>query len=150
MTLPSGAGRDTPAGPVVVVNLTLHPVTVYEADHAVASWPPSGAFARLVESHGPAPTVLTDQGPMPVTEISYTSTVANLPDPTQETVFLVSRVLAAAVARDDLLFPADEVRDGNGRIVGCRTLARFVSHPQSANSSGRTQPDDDPCTGRET
>ena len=130
MTRPPRPDRDAPAGPVSVVNLTLHPVTVYDADRPVASWPPSGAFARLVESHAPAPTVLTEQGPVPVTEISYAPTVADLPEPVPGTVFLVSRVLAAAVPRGDLLFPAEEVRDDHGQIIGCRTLARFAAPPR--------------------
>jgi hypothetical protein len=34
-------------------------------------------------------------------------------------------VLAAAVDRDDLYFPLEEVRDEEGRIIGCRALGRF-------------------------
>ena len=143
MTRPSRTGRNAPADPVTVVNLTLHPVTVYDDDRVVASWQPSGSFARLVESHAPAPAVLTGQGPVPVTEISYASTVADLPDPVPGTVFLVSRVLAAAVTRADLLFPADEVRDENGRIIGCRTLACFVTRTRPANDPGGSREDED-------
>jgi hypothetical protein len=141
MIRPVSTGGETAVGPVAVVNLTLHPVTVYDGDQVVASWPPSGAFARLVESQTPAPAVVTGQGPVPVTEIAYAASVADLPEPVPGTVFLVSRVLAAAVAREDLFFPAEEVRDDTGRIIGCRTLARFVAPPQPVDGPGRTRGD---------
>lgn len=134
---PPAAPPGDVAGAVSLVNLTPHPVTVYDVDRAVASWPPAGPFARLVESRRPAPEVLTDQGPMPVAEISYAQEVDDLPEPTPGRLFLVSRVLAAAVTRGDLLFPADEVRDESGRIIGCRTLGRFVAHGHARDGRAR-------------
>ena len=52
--------------------------------------------------------------------------VAHLPAPQPGVGYFVSRFLAARVPRNDLYFPADEVRDENGRIIGCRALGRFV------------------------
>lgn len=122
-------------GAVALVNLTPHPVTLYSGDVPGPSWPPTGRFARVIESRGPVDTVLTDRGQVPVVGMSYAPQIADLPEPVLGTAFLVSRVLAAAVARTDLLFPADEVRDETGRIVGCRFLGRFVSRAQGVASS---------------
>jgi adenine/guanine phosphoribosyltransferase-like PRPP-binding protein len=39
-------------------------------------------------------------------------------------VYLVSNIVAQAVRRDDVLIVDDIVRDGEGRILGCRAFAR--------------------------
>lgn len=107
------------------VNLTPHDVTVFDGDTPIASWPASGRFARIVEEVSAPTTVDTDQAPVPVSQVRYASTVDGLPGKVSGTAYLVSRVLAAAVARDDLYFPLDEVRDETGRIIGCRALGQF-------------------------
>jgi hypothetical protein len=38
------------------------------------------------------------------------------------TVWVVSRLAAEAIRRDDLVYPADVVRDDDGRVVGCRAF----------------------------
>lgn len=48
------------------------------------------------------------------------------PDPACRVRYIVSRVVAeAARGRADLLIPDDTVRDEQGRIIGCRALARL-------------------------
>lgn len=108
-----------------LVNLTTHPITVYAGDSPIASWPPSGRFARLAENHHPAGTLRTDRGEIPLSTVSYAPEVIDLPETVSGTAYLVSRVLAAQVRRTDLYFPVDEVRDDSGRIIGCRGLGRF-------------------------
>lgn len=52
--------------------------------------------------------------------------VENLPEPQPGMRFIVSRVVAEALPqRRDLLIPDDTVRDGEGRIVGCRGFAQI-------------------------
>ncbi|MFC0903824.1 hypothetical protein ACFHWD_03850 [Clostridium sp. MT-14] len=52
--------------------------------------------------------------------------IENLPEPQPDTIFVVSSIVAqAAQNRDDLFIPDDTVRDENGRIIGCRALARI-------------------------
>ncbi len=98
------------------VNLTPHSVTV-----AGTTFPSEG-FARRDETVG-------DQrhlGDMPVLEVRQ-GDVIGLPGPLDGVYYIVSRVTAeAAAGRDDVLFPHGEIRDGTGRIVGVRRLARFV------------------------
>jgi hypothetical protein len=120
---------------LTLINLTTHPVIVYAGDRSVASWPPSGGFARLEEVLDGKGSLATDQGEVPGVRIRYSERVADLPEPRAGTAYIVSRVLAAAVARDDLYFPYDEVRDADGRIVGCRALGQFV-HDSGGHDAG--------------
>lgn len=86
----------------------------------------SGQVARIVDTPG---RDLSDEIPVhhPVRSASYGS-VVGLPDPEPDTWYIVSlaTALAAALAtgRNDLLVPYDQIRDEDGRIIGCRELAR--------------------------
>lgn len=108
-----------------LINLTPHDVTVFAGDTPIASWLASGTFARIVEEVSAPTDMDTDQGLVPVSLVRYADTVDGLTGKVSGTAYLVSRVLAAAVPRDDLYFPLDEVRDATGRIIGCRALGQF-------------------------
>ena len=46
--------------------------------------------------------------------------VENLPEPKPDTYYIVSALVAQACPeRDDLLIPAHQVRDNEGKIIGC-------------------------------
>lgn len=119
--------------PLRMRNLTPHTVRVLDGERVTAVWPPSGRFARVVEARRAGRALTTDIGEVPLVEVTYSPDVVDLPPEQPGVAYVVSRVLAAAVARDDLYFPADEVRDESGGIVGCRALARFTH----AGSAGR-------------
>ncbi len=124
---------------MLFVNLTTHTVTVMAADGGVtARWLPSGTVARLVELTEPSSSLASAHGPIPTVSMRYSPEVEGLPEPQAGVVHVVSRVTATAVERDDLLFPADEVRDDRGHIIGWRALGRFVPLPSS-------YPDDEGC-----
>ncbi len=54
------------------------------------------------------------------------SEVEGLPEPQENTIYIVSALVAgAAKDRDDLVIPNDTVRDDQGRIIGCRSLAKI-------------------------
>ena len=93
-----------------VVNLTAHEVRVIVDDATDVCFLPSGRVARLREEVSALPSLSLEE----------------LPDPQPDVIYLVSRVLAAAVGRPDLVFPSEEVRDAAGRIVGCRSLGTFA------------------------
>ncbi|MBF8378501.1 hypothetical protein IW967_11610 [Alicyclobacillus mali] len=51
--------------------------------------------------------------------------LVDLPDPTDDTVYVTSTIVAQAAARagrTDVYSPAELVRDGNGTVIGCRGL----------------------------
>jgi len=111
-----------------LVNLTPHAIVVFDGDRALATFPPSGRFARLRESHRLSAPLAASGVEIPTVDVAYEEMVDDLPDQVEGTAYIVSRVLAAAVERDDLYFPFDEVRDVDGRIVGCRALGRFTAN----------------------
>ena len=52
--------------------------------------------------------------------------IEGLPEPKENTIYIVSALVAgAAKNRDDLVVPNDIVRDDQGRIIGCRSLAKI-------------------------
>lgn len=116
-----------------VLNLTAHSVIVLDAaGHVLAAFPPAGPVARIEEQLGAPTDLLTEAGAVPARAVRYAERVHALPDPEPGTAYLVSRVLAAAMRRDDLLFPGGEVRDDNGNIIGCRYLGRFEAENADA------------------
>ena len=112
---------------VHVANLTAHTLRVYDGETVIAEWPTTEPIARREEQRQPLPALHTSQGDVPVVGTTYGS-VVDLPEPVEGTVYVVSRVLAEAVReRTDVFFPAEEVRDSDGRIVGCRSFGRFMA-----------------------
>ena len=113
------------AFPFEVVNLTPHVVRVLREDVEVASFPSEG-FARVSERPVAHSVLQTTAGTVPTVSLRYGDEVDGLPPPRPGTLFVVSRIVAAAVEREDLLFPADEVRDPSGTIIGCSRLGQFI------------------------
>ncbi|MFY9263796.1 MAG: hypothetical protein GX483_04865 [Actinomycetaceae bacterium] len=61
----------------------------------------------------------------------YTGTLQYIPDPEPGTLYIVSRLFASAAAssgRDDLVYPAEEVRK-DGIVAGCFKLVRAKPFP---------------------
>jgi hypothetical protein len=93
------------------VNLTPHPINVVGA--VVANFPPSGQVARVSVVN--TPLMLSGLISAPTF-----GEVVGLP-PEQPCVWLIvsGMVRAALPLREDLLSPADPVRDADGKIIGC-------------------------------
>ena len=103
-----------------VVNCTPHPVTIVENGVVVRTIPSSGEVARLSVSTEPAGVVLG----IPITRTVFGEPVG-LPEPKLGTCYIVSQLVKNALPeRDDLVVPAEVVRDAAGNIVGCRSLGR--------------------------
>lgn len=105
-----------------LVNLTPHAITFVNGDgEKILVIEPSGQLARVS-----AKTVLTgeDYNGIPVTRTEY-GTVEGLPAPAENTVYIVSSLVAQRVPnRNDIFIPNESVRDDKGRIVGCKSLGR--------------------------
>lgn len=50
--------------------------------------------------------------------------VEGLPEEEEGVYYIVSRLVANACQRTDLLVPGQQVRDKEGKIIGCRSLSR--------------------------
>jgi hypothetical protein len=109
----------------VVVNNNMDTITIEK----------SGVIARCVEieeDDGNIPIPVTDAKgnkhsiTVPVKRRRY-GEVFGLPEPEEDTYYLVSYPVAAALPeRSDLLVPDDMLRQ-DGRIVGCRKFSRYGS-----------------------
>lgn len=108
----------------MLVNLTPHVITLYRGDAPDAELLPAPVPARLDVSYRRRPPVVHDQRTWPTVEMVL-GQVENLPSESEGRWFVVSPVVQAALPeRDDLLVPADLVRDRRGTVIGCRALAR--------------------------
>lgn len=110
-----------------LVNLTSHTVAVMpDGETKLFELPPSGTFARIREIREQASDLPIDGGSLPVWHLHYAREIDGLPRQQPGVGYLVSRVTASAVRRPDVYFPLDEVRDTDGRIIGCRVLGQFT------------------------
>ena len=108
-----------------VTNLTPHEVKVLDDDDNVIATFPSVGVARARQHDVPAGEIES----IPVVKTEF-GEVLGLPEPTEGTVFIVSRITVEAAqaqdrSTDDLLTTSGAVRDDQGRIVGCRAFARL-------------------------
>lgn len=120
---------------MLIINLTPHTISV---TNGTEKWDilPSGSIARATEH--PVPSDPIDG--LPTTHVSF-GAVEGLPtsvpaiDPTTgdfvvDTYYIVSALAADAAYRSgrtyvDLLVPGQQIRDSNGRIIGCASLCRW-------------------------
>ena len=108
-----------------IVNLTPHEVKIVDGGNNVVAVFPSDGVARVSQCD-----VLVDEiNSIPVVKTEF-GEVLGLPEPAEDTVFIVSRITvevarARGLNTDDLLITSGAVRDDQGRIVGCRALARL-------------------------
>ena len=101
------------------INLTPHAITIVNADGStLREIPPSGTVARVA-----ATTVTVGElDGIPITATDY-GQVEGLPEWQVGVYYVVSALVAKRALRPDLFIPNESVRDENGRIVGCRSLA---------------------------
>ena len=105
-----------------LVNLTPHSITFVDAfGNAVLTVEPSGLVARCSVVR----EKIGEINGIPVNQTRF-GKVENLPEPQEGTIFIVSALTAQAVPeREDVFITDDAVRDEQGRIIGCRALARI-------------------------
>jgi hypothetical protein len=133
-----------------LVNLTPDAITIYapESDAIIATIPPLGFYsARVATEREQVGSIDIGGQTVPINRTAF-GAVEGLPRyklhcgaeacrldaalsgrPCDHAPrYIVSAVVAQAVAertaRDDILIPDDAVRDGEGRVIGCRAFAR--------------------------
>lgn len=97
-----------------IFNYTPHPVTINGVEYH-----PTAKAPRLIE------TIVSVKN---VDEIKFSSLsygqVENLPEPEENTILIVSALVAQALPeRQDLAWPFPLLRDETGRVVGASGLA---------------------------
>ncbi|MCL4413445.1 MAG: hypothetical protein M1522_01650 [Actinobacteria bacterium] len=104
-----------------IINLTPHAITLFCGGDEQFVFPADAAGpARVEMQREPAGLV----NGIPVSRV-LVGEVYGLPEPAEDTVFIVSRVVAEACPlRHDLFITDGAVRDQQGRVVGCTGFAR--------------------------
>lgn len=105
---------------MTIVNCTPHALTfVSNAGEVIRSIAPSGILPRVSS----AVTVVGDIDGIPDEVTSY-GEVVDLPEKRDDTILVVSAMVAARLPdRDDIRIPGRQVRDAQGRIIGCQSLS---------------------------
>jgi hypothetical protein len=106
------------------VNLTPHPIVIRLADETDLVVNPSGKVARVDEAPN---KVVGEIGGVPVLSRSTFTEVVDLPDPEENTAYIVSSLVAGVVSRLDVFSPAtgpkdSAIRNEKGHIVAVRFL----------------------------
>jgi hypothetical protein len=103
------------------INCTPHPITlVRENGEVIMTLPKGEVIPRLSQSTKQVDVV----NGVSITETQFGET-QDLPAPVEGTLLIVSRlVLSANPDRNDLVVPNELVRDADGNIIGCKSLAR--------------------------
>ena len=103
-----------------LINMTPHSVTILDGNgNLIQTIPASGGQIRLKTST--VPTGIEVQG-IPVTKTVF-GEPEGLPEKVEGTYIIVSQLVKNALPqREDLLVPAEVVRDANGNILGCKSL----------------------------
>ena len=106
-----------------IINLTPHSIVFFDdaGNKVLMTVEPSGQIARVSVTR----EKIGDINGIPVNQTRF-GKVENLPEPQEGTIFIVSALTAQAVPeREDVFITDDAVRDEQGRIIGCRALARI-------------------------
>lgn len=103
-----------------IINLTPHAIN-FITEAGTTTIQPSGTIARLSTK-----TVVTGEiNGIPVTETVF-GDIENLPAPETDTIYIVSSLIAGRCKdRNDIFIPNESVRDGQGNIIGCKSLGRI-------------------------
>ena len=109
---------------IKVVNCTPHDVNLITGNGNI-TFPRSGIIPRLTESQKKISSITANGIEIDIMSKSFNEP-EGLPEPKENTIFIVSALVAGAVkGRDDLVIPNDTIRDDQGRIVGCKNLAKI-------------------------
>lgn len=105
---------------VMLVNATPHELNIVQLDGTVLTLPSSGVCPRCESNE------LVDRA-IGLIEITRQTLghVQGLPDPIPGVYFIVSRLVASACGREDLLVPGALLRDDQGKVIGCKGLSRI-------------------------
>jgi hypothetical protein len=101
-----------------IVNCTPHTPNIIAISGEVVTVQPSGTVARVKSSR-----VEIYQIDGIVIEMVAYGEVENLPEPADDTVYIVSMLVAQRAKREDIFSPGELVRDESGQPIGCKGLA---------------------------
>ena len=105
-----------------LINLTPHAINIVQFDGGVVLLPASGQVARVATSRASGQTLIWGDSVSIQTSRVEFGEVDGLPDPVDNTVYIVSGMVASRVNRSDVFAPGELVRDAAGAVIGCKGL----------------------------
>ena len=103
-----------------IINMTPHVIKFIIGENIVEI-PASGNLARVSVK---TETIGEIDG-IPITT-SVFGEVEGLPAPSEDTIYIVSSLVASrCTERTDVFIPNESIRDSEGRIVGCKSLGKI-------------------------
>ena len=106
---------------IVLVNMTPHDLNIVQIDGSILTVAPSGFVPRCASSEVVDGTI----GNLIQVTRQTLGEVEGLPESLPATFYIVSRLVASAANRPDLLVPGPLGRDDQGRVIGCKGLSRL-------------------------
>lgn len=112
-------------------NFTPHTITIVSENGDCLAQFPSEGIARAKQTNVPYKDIMCDgiSNAIPLVSTTF-GEPEGLPDPQHGTYLVVSVITANAAKANgrncaDLLLTCDPVRDAEGRIIGCKSLALY-------------------------
>lgn len=113
-----------------IINLTPHAINLYDVNGNITTIEPSGSVARVDSTNG---ELIGLAGiPCATYEAPVWGDIEGLPPPTDDTIYIVSSLVASRIMdRDDVFSPGtgpkdEAIRDEKGRIIG---VTRLIQSP---------------------
>lgn len=100
------------------INLTPHVLNIFNGDVEIMTLPASGVVARCTQKE----EFVANINGITITRQTF-GEVYDLPERKDGVRYIVSRMVAEASGRDDLLVPGPLVRGDNGQPIGCNGLS---------------------------
>ena len=116
------------------INLTPHDIAIYHNEddpvalRYVKTVPPSGTEARKV---GDIQWNVDDRDGVPIHRTLDHCKLDGLPEAEGDNIYIVSRLVAEAAKRRDVVCPGPLVRNEKGQPIGCRGLMNII--PKAAD-----------------
>lgn len=109
-----------------LINLTPHTINLVAEDGTQLLYLESQGVARVASTTEVVGYLQVGEVAVPQTHTTF-GEVEGLPDPTPGVCYIVSNMIISALAqqdirRTDLFTPGMQVRDDQGRVIGCRSL----------------------------
>ena len=102
---------------IEVVNLTPHSINIVGGP----TFEPSGQIARISSTNESAGEVVINGETIPLITQQF-GEIVGLPQEKEGTMFIVSGLIFSNSDRKDLLVPGEQVRDEQGRVIGCKSF----------------------------
>ena len=106
-----------------LINCTPHDINIMDGDNnIILTISSSKTLIRVSQTTTDAGSIIANGVEIPITDNTF-GDVVGLPPQQDDTILIVSAMVANASNRTDLALVNQAVRDEKGRIIGCRSLS---------------------------